>query len=412
MHDPRVAGSVQSWLPHTETQGNTIATDINVDALHQKRLYSLLYNNPFGAQFVLGETTFDQLYDLVCNVKSQSFHKKKGASILEDHHKVSIALQMRGGSIFQFKFRPQHIVYDELCMVLQKRAFRLTNKEAVEIPFNMYNVRSTKDVLVREIAFGPDCDCTVRGVGLWFDISDADVTVCTPQQAKRFRWKRGVNSKKQGRDDTSGLCSLPSKFDSRESFSMIRPSERDAYMMSTSMLVHRLAVLRANDIPNICERAIAFEGLATKRHSVEKRFDGLVRAWKNWTWPVNEGRDKVDDTSTVPSVDASYKPISDDADHVHATVSKVWESFASAGDLFLWGSGGEVSNNFVAPRFSECPANVSNLLWTTENRRFCSSNRRRESIKGCTAARLQASSTRHDISLRRAEETAAHHRYR
>ncbi|KAI2497867.1 zinc finger protein [Fragilaria crotonensis] len=339
IHDPRVAGIVQSWLPHTETQGNTIATDINVDALHQKRLYSLLYNNPFGALFIPGETSFDELYDAVCNANSQYGQKKqkKGIAILDEHHRVSIALQMRGGSNFQFKFRPQHIVYDELCMVLQKRVFRLTNDEAVEIPFNMYNVRSTKDVLVREIAFGPDWDSTVRGVGLWFEISESDVTVCTPQQAKRFRWKRGVNNKKQGRDDTTGLCSVASKFDDRESFDMIRPSEHDAYMMATNMLVHHLNVLRANRISNMCERAIALEGLATKRKSVETCFDGLVRAWKNWTWLVNEGRDKVDDSSVVPFVDACYKPISKDVDSNVLTVNKVWESFASVGHLILGG---------------------------------------------------------------------------
>lgn len=250
---------------------------------------------------------------------------------------------MRGGSNFQFKFRPQHIVYDELCMVLQKRAFRLTNDEAVEIPFNMYNIRSTKDVLVREIAFGPDWDSTVRGVGLWFEISESDVTVCTPQQAKRFRWKRGVNNKKQVRDDTTGLCSVASKFDDRESFDMIRPSEHDAYMMATNMLVHHLNVLRANRISNMCERAIALEGLETKRKSVETCFDGLVRAWKNWTWLVNEGRDKVDDSSVVPSVDACYKPISKDVDSNVLTVNKVWESFASVGHLLLGGPVDEVS---------------------------------------------------------------------
>ena len=348
IHDPRVAGIVQSWLPHTETQGNTIATDINVDALHQKRLYSLLYNNPFGALFVPGATSFDDLYDAVCNTNSQSGQKKqkKGTAILDEHQRVSIALQMRGGSNFQFKFRPQHIVYDELCMVLQKRVFRLTNEEAVEIPFNMYNVRSTKDVLVREIAFGPDCDSSVRGVGLWFEISESDVTVCTPQQAKRFRWKRGVNNKKQGREDTNGLCSVASKFDVRESFDMIRPSEHNAYTMATNMLVHHLDVLRANRISNMCERAIALEGLAAKRKNVENCFDGLVRAWKNWTWPVNEGRDKVDDSSLVPSVDAFYKPIGDDVDCNVLSINKVWESFASVGNLLLGGPIDEVSYLF------------------------------------------------------------------
>ena len=329
IHDPRVAGNVQSWLPHTETQGNTIATDINVDALHQKRLYSLLHNNPFGALFNPSENAFEDLYNQVCNNTPQACNRKLRKGAVEDHHKISMALRMRGGSNFQFKFRPQHIVFDELCMILQKRVFRLTNDEAVEIPFSMYNAHSAKDILVREIAFGPDCDSTVRGVGLWYGIAESDVTVCTPQQAKRFRWKRGLSNKKQGRNDAIMINSVASKFDYRDSFVMIRPSESDAYDLSTRMLVHRLAVLKAERIPNLCDRTIALEGLGKNRVCIEECFDGLARNWERWTWPVNEGRSMVDNNSTVPSVDANYKPTGASADIHRTAVFKIWESFAS-----------------------------------------------------------------------------------
>jgi hypothetical protein len=306
-------------LPHTETQGNTIATDINVDALHQKRLYSTLHNNPFGALFTPGNDSFQDLCNLVCNAEKISAGmthigtKKKKVPLLGEHHKLSVALQMRGGSNFQFKFRPQHIIFDELCMVLQKRAFRLTNEEAVEIPLSMYNSRSAKDILVREIAFGPDCDSTVRGVGLWFGILESDVTVCTPQQAKRFRWKRGGMAKNKGKNDssTSSFRSTTSfsKFESRESFAMIRPAERDAYGLTTTILNHRLAVLKADRINDMCERAISLDRLEIKRGALEEYFKGLDGSWTNWSWPVNEGRAHVDATTAVPSVDGAYKPV-------------------------------------------------------------------------------------------------------
>ena len=330
-------------MPHTETQGNTIATDINVDALHQKKLYSLLHNNPFGALFSLGKDSFEDLYNLVCNsncsTQQMSSKKKKGTVPLEEHHKLSIALQMRGGSNFQFKFRPQHIIFDELCMVLQKRAFRLTGEEAVEIPLSNFNFRSAKNVLVREVAFGPDCDSTVRGVRVWYGIAESDVTICTPQQAKRYRWKRGLNKK----NDAHKSRSTASKFDSLESFSMVRPSERDAYGLSTAFLDHRLAVLKANSIPNVCERAIALDRLEKKRDSIEDCFDGLVRTWQSWTWPVNDGREKVDGTSNVPSVDGEYKPTGADGTSSVSTVASVWESFASASFVSLHEANEDVS---------------------------------------------------------------------
>jgi hypothetical protein len=309
-------------LPHTETQGNTIATDINVDALHQKRLYSTLHNNPFGALFSPGKDSFQDLCNLVCNTKKNSSggmrqigaKKKNKVPLLEEHHKLSIALQMRGGTNFQFKFRPQHIIFEELCMVLQKRAFRLNDGDAVEIPLSIYNSRSAKDILVREIAFGPDCDTTVRGVGLWFGIAETDVTVCTPQQAKRYRWKRGGNAKNSKKKDSwsssnAFRSSTFSKFESRESFAMIRPAERDAYGLSTAIMDHRLEVLKADRIRDMCERAILLDRLEIKRGALEEYFKGLDSSWTNWSWPVNDGRAQVDATTAVPPVDGEYKPV-------------------------------------------------------------------------------------------------------
>jgi hypothetical protein len=334
IHDPRVAGTQQSWLPHTETQGNTIATDINVDALHQKRLFSILHNNPFGSLFDPKKDTFQDLYDLICNstasddasttgTLSNNYRTKNASPRLEEHHKLSIALQMRGGSNFSFKFRPQHIIYDELCMVLQKRAFRLTREEAVEITLSMYNYRSHQDVLVREIAFGPDWEPTVRGVGLWFGIADSDMTLCTPQQAKRYRFKRGLNKKTTKKETI--LWSTVSRFDTSDSFAMIRPSERDAYGLSSAILDHRLAVLKAGRIPNLCEQAMALERLEMKRQSLEECFNGMLRGWNTWAWPINEGRDHVDENTPVPSVDSAYKASNKET----ADIANIWEAFAA-----------------------------------------------------------------------------------
>jgi len=242
IHDKRATGEHASWLPHTETQGNTIDTDINVEGLHQKRLYSLLYDNPFGRQFSLDFDDWESLYKLVCNTTDKSTRRRR--CNIAQIHKVGIAIQMKGPSDWTYKFRPQHIIHDELCMVLQKRAFKLKDSgDVLEIPVTSFNPRSPNQVVVREIAFGPDCDPSVRNVALWFHIQDDDVTVCTPQQAKRYRWKRGLNNnspeKKIAKERTQ-----TSVFDHLECFFMVRPDDREAYDLTNRILEHRLEVLR------------------------------------------------------------------------------------------------------------------------------------------------------------------------
>jgi len=332
IHDPRTAGIQQSWLPHTETQGNTIATDINVEALHQKRLYTIYYDNPFGDLFHVDLDVWEDLYKLICNIPTtRNSNRRKN---LAEHQKVDIALQMRGSANWHYKFRPQHIIYDELCMVLQKRAFRLTENGAVEVPLNAYNNKrhNNQVVVVREIAFGPDCDPAVRGVSLWFDIDDKDVTVCTPQQAKRYRWKKGFK--------TSGNNSSPrsspfkpksSAFDNKDCFVMVRALDKDAYDLSTKILSHHLGVLRSERIANLSDRWEARSALQAESATLKETFENLKKYWQTWTWPTNEGRGKVDEQTPVPPIDGMYKPVAqvDDDGGVGGTpvVQRIWESF-------------------------------------------------------------------------------------
>ena len=332
VHDPRAAGSQQSWLPHTETQGNTIATDINVEALHQKRLYTIQYNNPFGDLFHTDLDVWEDLYKLVCNIPTTSRSRRRTS--LAEHHKLDIAIQMRGPAEWHYKFRPQHIIYDELCMVLQKRAFRLTENGAIEIPLNAYNSkRFNNQVVVREIAFGPDSDPTVRGVSLWFDIDDNDVTVCTPQQAKRYRWKKGFknNNREQYSPRSSPFMPKSSTFDSKDYFVMVRPLDKDAYDLTTNIMSHHLGVLRAERIATLRDRWEARLALQCECDKLKGSFENMKRHWQSWAWPINEGRAKVDEHTPVPPVDGKYNPANtatDDEGNVGSPmVKRIWESF-------------------------------------------------------------------------------------
>ncbi|CAB9516475.1 zinc finger protein 36, C3H1 type-like [Seminavis robusta] len=330
LHDKRVSAgtAVISWLPVTETQGNTIPTDINVECKHQKRLYSLLHDSPFGSKF-----SYDNdpavLYKLVCNISGKQ--KGRPCEVL-DMHKVSIALQMQGTPEWNYKFRPQHMIHGELCMELQKRFFRLTETgQALEIQEESFIPLSPSHVLVREIAFGPDCDPSVRDVALWFNILDKDVTLCTPQQAKRFRWKRG------GGDNKSPSSSI---FDDMDCFVMIRPHDCDASALTTKILQHRLAVLQAHQISYTLLGGNA-NLLALDRQLSEllKLIVAHMEHWKRWAWPINEGRHHVDEETCVPPVDELYykdpnsmpnpSNVTKPAASFDRPSAKIWESFVS-----------------------------------------------------------------------------------
>ena len=163
-------------------------------------------------------------------------------------------------------------------------------------------------VLVREIAFGPDCDPTVRGVSLWFDIADKDVTVCTPQQAKRYRWKKGVKSNRENASSPSPSKPKTSAFDSKDCFVMIRASEKEAYDLSTEILAHHLGMLRAERIANLRSRSAALGALQIESESLKTTFDNLKHHWQMWAWPINQGRSQVDEQTPVPPVDGEYGP--------------------------------------------------------------------------------------------------------
>ena len=324
IHDPRICGDYEAWLPHTLSQGNAIETDINVESLYQKRLNELHYGTPFGIEFSIESGTALDLYKLVCNMSDETQSLNGTLSTI---HKISIALQMQGDSKWHYKFRPQHIIYDELCMVLQTRAFSLISSgDAQEIPVNKYNPRNHSHVLAREIAFGPDSEPSVRQVALWFNIAEEDIFLCTPQQAKRYRWKRGLNKK------TKSTCNeRASLFDFQESFVMIRPHGRDAFELTTRILKHRLEVLKAAQLSvDLQARNEGLRRLEYEHQMLQEKIQAMIFHWKKWAWPITDGRGEIDESTPVPPVEGPYSLEGETLDangDKPATTKKIWESF-------------------------------------------------------------------------------------
>ena len=372
-------------------------TDINVDGLHQKRQFAILNDHPFGSSIDLGTGGFEDVYDLVCgrsgatpstetssSSSSSSYrrprnHTKRNKDhtlLLPEHFKLAIALAMRGPSTFQYKFRPQHIIFDELCMILQTRAFRIYGSadEVVEIDpsnsddsANYYSPLSSdtsnrpyRDILVREIAFGPDSDPSAsREVSLWFDLPESEITQCTPQQAKRYRWRKRPRTKtdsaqsnhhesspagtqRSSRFSSTGNAKQAARgFEGRASFVMVRPIDPDAYELATGILRHRLAFLQARRNRNTKDRTIRLEAVLGEKYTIlAAHYDALTMHWKKWAWPVTASRGVVTDDTPVPKVDGLYEPTSagnpvaneedtDTVDHTDRMSVTIWNSFVS-----------------------------------------------------------------------------------
>jgi hypothetical protein len=196
---------------------------------------------------------------------------------------------------------------------------------------------------LRELAFGPDSDPTVRGVALYFNISEAEVTECTPQQAKRFRWK-----KNSGAQEANTKISV---FDTRECFTMIRPYDRDAFQFATDILKHRLETVKAERLTVLNERFEVIKILQKEKDVLRESFLAHKRSWINWCWPISAGRQTIDDDTRVPPVDAEYAPIIDceamvdQAAHetevvMGSAIQPIWESFVNQTSSFSKTSNG------------------------------------------------------------------------
>lgn len=181
------------------------------------------------------------------------------------------------------------------------------------------------------IVAGPDSDPSVRNVALWFGIDDKDVTLCTPQQAKRYRWKRGLNNNNKSEKQPSN-----SVFEYLECFFMVRPHDRDAFDLTTRILKHRLGVLRSEHTSeSMRDRYETLKALQMEKNQLQTLIEGQVNHWKRWAWPINDGRITVNDETPVPAVDSYYfqdtakMSRNVDSQFANAATEKIWESFVA-----------------------------------------------------------------------------------
>lgn len=213
-------------------------------------------------------------------------------------------------------------------MILQQKGFCIMGDgKPVEIPLATCDpAMNESHIYVLELAFGPDSESSARGVSLWFNINESDVTTFTQAQAKRFRWKRSLKKE----DKTNKPTSI---FDTMDGFEMHRPTDSTAYELATDIMKHRVDVLTKERLVDMRERFEALEKLKEEKKVLQDRFEKIRRAWVKWAWPVNDGRDKVDKNTPVPKIDEKYEFKKDlpgeGAEAMGAATETIWGVFVT-----------------------------------------------------------------------------------
>ena len=263
-----------------------------------------------------------------------------------------------------FKYKPSHIIFNEMCMVLQSRAFYVTpddvyNKIHIgehyaqgnivqEIGMDVYNPDDPSHFLVHDIAFNhPGVEeVGANGMGneirhqraLWFHIEQKDIYECSLQERMAFKRttkklakiKEALKRIQPNDNGNTHLC--PKSFDVYKNvlvenpIIMNLPLDKDMFDLTTEVLNHHLYILKGRMCHNQNEKE--------EFHSYQKlraNFESLQLHLSTFCfWPINDGREIIDKTTLVPDVDNSYVVPSNEKENDFAFHNNIWKSFAQS----------------------------------------------------------------------------------
>lgn len=272
--------------------------------------------------------------------------------------RLHIALMMRHDyetSLSKYKYSPTHIIFNELCMVVQICAFDVGIKEW-EIPQKIdiasFNSKNKYHVKVIEIAFGPYLSPFNRPIALYFDIQDEDIRVCTEQEKKRLDRTKKKLAKNMGKitltnqDKTHASFSfddfnsnyhpaIPNKpiivcstFD-KDCYDFVTKVLEESYsfqLRSFSKVIDNDVITRQEYHQNEKKHCVPNNITSVDCYDVENgddtrlRFNAMSRHFAMFQCPANNGVEQIDEHTVVPMVETEYK-IGD-----NYLTGKIWDS--------------------------------------------------------------------------------------
>mmetsp|Transcript_10842 Transcript_10842/g.17993 ORF Transcript_10842/g.17993 Transcript_10842/m.17993 type:complete len:819 (-) Transcript_10842:930-3386(-) len=323
LHDPRVNGTVPSWLPHAESMITTKAMEFTVDKLYHQQFSSVYSCSPicgfvptvrWKADAKSTNVAWKEFYSFCCNMRGgQSFTQSVQPNSdkpfqISEIHRLAMALIMRKSRAAQaYTFSPTHSFCGELCMILQVKHFRLDTTiqgegklRIVEMTEKEINNSSSSSntITAHAISFGPVGDTSCRPAAIWFNIDPHDLTLCTRQQTRKHKRSRHrLRCKRAEETKTAPSSPIPP-------FNCNQPIDDAAFDLITEMLTHRYRMLMLNSStsPNEKQR----RSLALKEEQLQRSFESQRRFWMTWYWPKKLGSNEINDETDVPDVHGAY----------------------------------------------------------------------------------------------------------
>ncbi len=396
LHDPRIKGNVKWWLRHLSKKcsSNTFDTvakneeDVYVDYYGYASFSPIYYGHAF-----VGSTTnylkkiqkendsFEEFLETVSacthgdggdlfSSSSSTHHagvvyhcqnmspgsppsfnttsKDQEVVKLNKLNRLHIALTMRHdyeASLSKYKYSPTHIIFNELCMVVQICAFDVGIKEW-EIPQKIdiasFNSKNKYHVRAIEIAFGPYLSPFDRPIAIYFDIQDKEIRVCTEQEKKRLD-----RTKKKLAKDTGKTTSLTNQNKTHASSSFddfnrnYHPAipnkpiivcsafDKDCYDFVTNVLeesysfqlqsfkvIDNVMITRQEHLQNeekkhcdpinITSVGDCYD-IVNGDDTSRLRFNAISRHFAMFQCPANDGVEQIDEHTLVPMVETEYK---------------------------------------------------------------------------------------------------------
>jgi len=257
------------------------------------------------------KSDWDMYYAKICNIeplKSNNQDFCLSMKKISQKHRVEIALKMYENKDELFTYRPTHIVYGKECMIIQSRAFCIINQKKnkshiIEIPFQNCNqemIPSPKEgetsyTIVREIAFGPVNDPSVRSVALWFDIPSS---VIIPW-SDRLNLENSLKYMHYSQDCISSFDAVQNK-----PFYIFYNTNTDCHKFNIEILKHHWKKLFHRETHHKDNSFCTFH--KAEMFALKAMFQNAMVYWSAWHYPRKQEKDNIDPNALVPPVDQEY----------------------------------------------------------------------------------------------------------